>query len=97
MFQPVSKPVCLTDLVHVLQEVVFEKIGDAQQKLRVDGVPVEEVVEVRAVLAQLPCKPRHAAPLSVQLLVDACPEILSQKVCLSAEAKKRDWPISPIP
>ena len=23
--------------------------------------------------------------------------ILSQKVCLSAEAKKRDWPISPIP
>ena len=74
MFQIVSKPVGLADLVHVLNEVVFEKIGDAQQKLRVDGVTVEEVVEVRAVLAQLPCKPRHAAPLPVQLLVDACPD-----------------------
>ena len=72
MFQLVSKPVGLAGLVHVLQEVVLEVIGDAQQKLRVDGVPVEEVVEVRTVLAQLPRKPRHAAPLSVQLLVDAC-------------------------
>ena len=74
MFQIVSKPVGPAHLVHVLQEVVFEKIGDAQQKLRVDGVPIEEVVEVRTVLAQLPRKPCHAAPLPVQLLVDACPD-----------------------
>ena len=70
----ISKSISPAHLVHVLNEVVVKVIGDAQQKLRVDGVPIEEVVEVRAVLAQLPRKPCHAAPLPVQLLVDAGPD-----------------------
>ena len=99
MFQLVSKPVGLADLVHVLNEVVVEVIGDAQQKLRVDGVPIEEVVEVRAVLAQLPCKPRHAAPLSVQLLVDACPdaELAEGKLKPLFHAKLHDVEIRLLP
>lgn len=98
MFQLVSKPVGLADLVHVLQEVVFEVIGDAQQKLRIDGVTVEEVVEVRAVLAQLPRKPRHAAPLPVQLLVDACPdaELAEGKPKPLFRAKLHDVGIKPL-
>ena len=70
----ISKSISPAHLVHVPNEVVVKVIGDAKQKLRVDGVPIEEIVEVRAVLAQLPRKPRHAAPLPVQLLVDACPD-----------------------
>ena len=54
------KSVCLADLVHVLHEVVVEKIRDVQQKLRIDGVSVEEVVEVGAFLAATAPRERAA-------------------------------------
>ena len=95
----ISKSISPAHLVHVLNEVVLEVIGDAKQKLRVDGVPIEEIVEVRAVLAQLPRKPCHAAPLSVQLLVDACPdaELAEGKLKPLFHAKLHDVEIRLLP
>ena len=39
---------------HVLQEVVVEEEGYAQQKLQIDGVLAESVIEAGALHAELP-------------------------------------------
>ena len=65
---------CITQIRHILQEVVLKMEGDAHEKLQIDGVIVEGVVEAGALHIELPCQPGDTAALLFQLVVDALPD-----------------------
>lgn len=45
----------------IIEKVMVKNARDLQQKLAVDGVAVEYVIDIRPVTVQLPGKPRHRA------------------------------------
>lgn len=47
----------------ILEEVVVEDEGDAAQQVGVDGLSLEDVVDVAAVAVELPGKPSHGVRL----------------------------------
>lgn len=53
-------------LGEVLEEVVLQDVGDAPEQLQVDVGLAENLVDIGAGAAQLPCEPGDGASLVVQ-------------------------------
>lgn len=52
------------------KEVAVEDEGDAEEKVRVDGVAAEEGVNTRAGTAELGCEPGGGPPLAAEFVAD---------------------------